>query len=109
MSPAGKRSRKRTVAACATVLAAVAALSACGSGSGSSSSGSGAAAASGGGTINILDITATSGPTAIYGTQETDGLEAAAAYYNAHGGILGKKIIVTVENDNSDPPRPRAS
>jgi branched-chain amino acid transport system substrate-binding protein len=101
MSPAGKRSRKRTVAACAAVLAAAAALSACGS-SGSKSD-TGAAVAAGGSTINILDITATSGATAIYGTQETDGLEAAAAYYNAHGGILGKKISVTVENDNSDP------
>ena len=102
MSPAGTRSRKRTVAACAAMLAAAAALSACAS-SGSSKSHTGAAVTSGGSTINILDITATSGPTAIYGTQETDGLEAAAAYYNAHGGILGKKISITVENDNSDP------
>jgi branched-chain amino acid transport system substrate-binding protein len=103
ISPAGKRSRKRTVAACAAVLAAAAALSACAS-SNSSKPDTGAALTTGGGsTINILDITATSGATAIYGTQETDGLEAAAAYYNAHGGILGKKISVTVENDNSDP------
>jgi branched-chain amino acid transport system substrate-binding protein len=103
ISPAGKRSRKRTVAACAAVLAAAATLSACAS-SNSSKPDTGAALTTGGGsTINILDITATSGATAIYGTQETDGLEAAAAYYNAHGGILGKKISVTVENDNSDP------
>lgn len=100
-----KRTRMRTAAAGAATLAVAVTLSACASGGSSSSSGSAspAAAASGGGTINILDITATSGPTAIYGTQETDGLEAAAAYYNARGGILGKKIIVTVENDNSDP------
>jgi branched-chain amino acid transport system substrate-binding protein len=100
-----KRTRMRTALAGAATLAVAVTLSACSSGGSSSSSGSAsaAAAASGGGTINILDITATSGPTAIYGTQETDGLEAAAAYYNAHGGILGKKIIVTVENDNSDP------
>ena len=101
------RTRMRTAAAGAAALAVIVSLSACASGSGSGSSskstGSAAAAASGGSTINILDITATSGPTAIYGTQETDGLEAAAAYYNAHGGILGKKISVTVENDNSDP------
>lgn len=100
-----KRTRMRTAAAGAATLAVAVTLSACASGGSSSSSGSAsaAAAASGSGTINILDITATSGPTAIYGTQETDGLEAAAAYYNARGGILGKKIIVTVENDNSDP------
>jgi branched-chain amino acid transport system substrate-binding protein len=97
--------RKRQLAACAATLTVAAFLSACGSGGGGSSSksASGAAVTSGGTSINILDITATSGPTAIYGTQETDGLEAAAAYYNAHGGILGRKIKVTVENDNSDP------
>lgn len=99
-----KRTRMRTAAAGAAALAVAVSLSACSSSSGSSgSSDTGAAVTSSGGTINILDITATSGPTAIYGTQETDGLEAAAAYYNAHGGILGKKISVTVENDNSDP------
>lgn len=100
MSPVGKRTRKRTVAACAAALAVAASLSACAS---SSNPASATAAAAGGSTINILDITATSGATAIFGTQETDGLEAAAAYYNAHGGILGKKINITIENDNSDP------
>lgn len=99
MSPVGGRTRKRTVAACAAALAVAASLSAC---AGSSNPAS-ATAAAGGSTINVLDITATSGPTAIFGTQETDGLEAAAAYYNAHGGILGKKINITIENDNSDP------
>jgi branched-chain amino acid transport system substrate-binding protein len=93
---------KRKLAACAATLAVAVALSACGSSS-SSTSASTAAVAASGTSINILDITATSGPTAIFGTQETDGLEAAAAYYNAHGGILGRKINVTVENDNSDP------
>jgi branched-chain amino acid transport system substrate-binding protein len=95
--------RIRTLAAGGAALAVAASLSACASSS--SKSGTDAAVAAGGSssTINILDITATSGATAIYGTQETDGLEAAAAYYNAHGGILGKKISVTVENDNSDP------
>jgi branched-chain amino acid transport system substrate-binding protein len=95
---------KRIWAACAATLAVAVSLSACSSSSSSSStSASTAAQASSGKSINILDITATSGPTAIFGTQETDGLEAAAAYYNAHGGILGRKINVIVDNDNSDP------
>jgi branched-chain amino acid transport system substrate-binding protein len=89
-------------------LVVAAALAACGS-SNSSSSGAVASASSGGssssskGAINVLDITATSGATAIFGQQETLGMEAAAAYYNAHGGILGRKIHITVANDNSDP------
>jgi hypothetical protein len=53
--------------------------------------------------INVLDITGTSGATAIFGTQETLGMQAAAAYYNKRGGILGHKINIDVVNDNSDP------
>jgi branched-chain amino acid transport system substrate-binding protein len=93
--------RKRTLAACAAIAGLAVSVSACSSGG--SDSGSAASLASSGKTINILDITATSGPTAIYGNAETDGLEAAAAYYNARGGILGRQISITVANDNSDP------
>jgi len=96
--------RKRTVTACAAIVGVAVSVAACSSGGGSSSnSGSAAALTSSAKSINILDITATSGATAIYGQAETDGLEAAAAYYNAQGGILGRKISITVENDNSDP------
>jgi branched-chain amino acid transport system substrate-binding protein len=90
----------KTVWAGVTVLALATALTACGSSSGSGNGGSGGA--SGSSTINILDITGTSGPTAIYGEEETKGMQAAAAFYNAQGGILGKKIVITVKNDNSD-------
>jgi ABC-type branched-subunit amino acid transport system substrate-binding protein len=99
---------KRKLTAGATALVIAAAVAACGSSSSSTSSG-GSSASSGGssssskGAINVLDITATSGATAIFGQQETLGMQAAAAYYNAHGGILGRKVNIVVKNDNSDP------
>ena len=91
---------KRTLTAGATALVIAAAVAACGSSSSSTSSG-GSSASSGGssssskGAINVLDITATSGATAIFGQQETLGMQAAAAYYNAHGGILGRKVNIS--------------
>ena len=93
--------KKRRLAGGVTALAIAIATSvtACASGGSASTS----AASASGGAINVLDVTATSGATAIYGVQETLGLQAAAAYYNAHGGILGRKINITVVNDNSDP------
>jgi branched-chain amino acid transport system substrate-binding protein len=91
--------RRLTGGAAALAIAIATSVTACAS-SGSTSA---AAGSTSGGAINVLDITATSGATAIYGSQETLGLQAAAAYYNAHGGILGRKINITVVNDNSDP------
>jgi ABC-type branched-subunit amino acid transport system substrate-binding protein len=99
---------KRNLTAGVTALVIATALAACG-GSSSSTSSAGASASSSGssssskGAINVLDITATSGATAIFGQQETLGMQAAAAYYNAHGGILGRKVNIVVKNDNSDP------
>ena len=80
--------KKRRLGACAAALALAALVTACASGSGST--GSTAASGTSTGPINVLDVTATSGATAIYGAQETLGLQAAAAYYNANGGILGR-------------------
>ena len=106
--------RKTGFTPCVAALALAVSATACGSSS-SSSTGSGSASAtapsggasSGGATsgkpIEILDITATSGATAVFGQQETNGLQAAASYYDAHGGILGRQIKLTVVNDNSDP------
>ena len=100
---------KPGLASCAAALTVALAVAACGSSSSSSSSSTssggsgGSSTSSAEGPINVLDITATSGPTAIYGEAETDGLEAAAAYYNAQGGILGHKVNIVVANDNSDP------
>lgn len=94
--------KRRLLGAAALAVAGATSVTACASGGTSTAS----VAASNGASndvINVLDVTATSGATAIYGVQETLGLQAAAAYYNAHGGILGKKINITVVNDNSDP------
>jgi len=94
--------KKRRLGACVAALAVAASAAACAS----SSTSTGTNTSTGGtstGAINVLDVTATSGATAIYGVQETLGLQAAAAYYNAQGGILGRKINITVLNDNSDP------
>jgi ABC-type branched-subunit amino acid transport system substrate-binding protein len=91
--------KKRRLGACVAALALAASVTACASGGSTSTAASGTST----GAINVLDVTATSGATAIYGAQETLGLQAAAAYYNAHGGILGRKINITVVNDNSDP------
>lgn len=94
--------KKRRLGACVAALAVAASVTACASSSTSGSTGTAASGASNN-AINVLDVTATSGATAIYGLQETLGLQAAAAYYNAQGGILGRKINITVVNDNSDP------
>jgi branched-chain amino acid transport system substrate-binding protein len=95
---------RRILITIAATLCVAVALAACGGSS--TSTGSSNSDSSGGGSkapLKVLDITATSGATAIFGTQETLGMQAAAAYYNAHGGILGHKVVIDVQNDNSDP------
>ena len=87
---------KKKLTACVSALAAVAAAVIP---LGVASPGGAAAKAP----VVILDITATSGATAIYGSQETLGLEAGAKYVNSTGGILGHKVIIKIVNDNSDP------
>jgi branched-chain amino acid transport system substrate-binding protein len=84
-------------------VATVALLSACGSSSSSSGSGSG----SGSGTsksspFSVVMVADTSGPTKVYGTVDVASMKGAAAYWNAHGGILGHRIQVTVLDDNGD-------
>ena len=92
-------------AAIAIGIAVVALLAACSS-SGNTTSGSSAQAgnsnASSQGPINVLAILDISGPDKAVGSQELLGLQAAAAYYNAHGGILGRKVDVTELDDNND-------
>jgi branched-chain amino acid transport system substrate-binding protein len=100
--------KTRQLASCAAALGLAVLVAACG-GSSSSSSGSGATASGStassvkGKPVNVLVITDTSGPTKPFGTQELLGLQAAARYYNAHGGILGGQVHLTVDNDNGDP------
>jgi branched-chain amino acid transport system substrate-binding protein len=91
---------KRSLWACGAV-AVVLVLAACGSssskssGSSPGSSGTKTAAATTKAPIQVLSIGDTSGATKIYGSLHYAGLLAAAAYLNAHGGINGRKIVIT--------------
>jgi branched-chain amino acid transport system substrate-binding protein len=83
-------------------------LAACSSG-GSPSAGSGGSGSAS--TTNsaskapftILAIVASSGSLAAVTQSELQGMQAAAAYSNAHGGFDGHQVKITVENDNLDP------
>jgi branched-chain amino acid transport system substrate-binding protein len=90
--------RLRSMCVMAMGVLATCALVACG-GSSSSSPSSG----SSGSPYRALAIVDTSGPTKAIGTQNILGLKAAAAYWNAHGGIGGRPIKLYFVNDNGDP------
>jgi ABC-type branched-subunit amino acid transport system substrate-binding protein len=115
-SSAGTRKRSHLRFSARTKLLAglclaVSAITVAGCGSSSSSSAgasspsSGASSAASGKSnpLNVLAILDTGGPTKVYGSQELLGLQAAARYYNAAGGILGHKVVITAANDNGDP------
>jgi branched-chain amino acid transport system substrate-binding protein len=85
---------RRLLAATLTMLS-VAALCACGSNASSGGSSAGTA-------YHVLALIALSGPTALDGKAEAVGVRAAATVVNAHGGILGHPVSLTVENDNGD-------
>jgi branched-chain amino acid transport system substrate-binding protein len=53
--------------------------------------------------VNVLFIGDTTGPAKAFGQVQLIGLQGAAAYYNAHGGIAGHKVVITHQSDNSDP------
>jgi branched-chain amino acid transport system substrate-binding protein len=53
--------------------------------------------------LTILTISGTTGPAMATGVGHYEGVQAAVAYYNAHGGIDGHKLILHDLNDNSDP------
>jgi branched-chain amino acid transport system substrate-binding protein len=103
---------RAAVLACVLAAAAAGCGSSGSSSSSSTSSSSGAAAGAGSSAsssasatkapITILSIGDTTGPTKVIGVTHLDGLEAAAAYYNAHGGIDGHKVIVHHFSDNGD-------
>ena len=90
-----------TLGACAVVSVSIAACSSSG-GSSASSSGS-ASSGSKSSPVKILAVVDTSGPNKSVGVPELSGIQAGAAYVNAHGGILGRKVQVTVADDNGDP------
>jgi branched-chain amino acid transport system substrate-binding protein len=81
-------------------------IAGCGSSSNSSSSTSASSAGSSGASstapITILSIGDTTAATKIIGTTHLAGLEAAAAYYNAQGGIDGHKVVIHHMSDNGD-------
>ena len=65
--------------------------------------GGGTASASSSSPFTVLMPAAESGALSGYGIAELDGMRSAVAYLNAHGGILGHHVKLSVVNDNSDP------
>jgi branched-chain amino acid transport system substrate-binding protein len=53
--------------------------------------------------FNVLAIVASSGPLATVTAAEVAGMQAGVAYVNAHGGVSGHQVVLTVKNDNNDP------
>ena len=106
------RNKKRLIGLAALALAATT-VAACSSSSsttagdasaGSSSTSTGSASSTtSGGAINVLVVADQSGPNKTIGTQEALGVQAGAAYLNAHGGVLGRQVSVTILNDDGDP------
>jgi branched-chain amino acid transport system substrate-binding protein len=119
-----KGARTRAVLLALLVLVSALAVAACGSSSSSSSSSTSSAAASGGGATSssasssgtsaasngpatgspftYLMVIDTSGPTKAIGVVDQAAMEASVKYYNAHGGIGGHPVKLTVLNDNGD-------
>lgn len=53
--------------------------------------------------FTICAIAATSGAFVELGKYDLTGAQAWAKYRNQHGGLLGHKVVIVPENDNSDP------
>ncbi len=97
---------KQWVAVASAAVAIVGITAGCGSSSSSSSSKTSGASTSNAASatpIRVLWIGDTTGPLKVYGVIQLAGTEAGAAYYNAHGGIDGHKVIVSHISDNGDP------
>lgn len=86
--------RRSTLSAAALAGAAVLALTACGS------HGSGAGA---NGDIVICEVAATSGPFTQLGESDERGADAFVAMIDKQGGVLGHKLTLVKENDQSNP------
>ncbi|MDO8189423.1 ABC transporter substrate-binding protein [Conexibacter sp. JD483] len=84
--------------------AAVAALVFAGCGS-DSDSGSASSGGDGGGgdTYRVYASLSLSGPLAGIGTAEQDGLKAAAEVLNENGGLDGRRVVLDIADDGSDP------
>jgi branched-chain amino acid transport system substrate-binding protein len=93
------RTRKKLVrnAAALVALGTLAALAGC------SSSAAGGSASSDSAPFTVLYITGVSGAYAQFAAANTAALKASANVINQNGGIDGRKVVVSVANDNSDP------
>jgi branched-chain amino acid transport system substrate-binding protein len=88
----------------ATTVAACSSSSSTSAGDSSTSTSTGnTSATTSGGPINVLVVADQSGPNKTIGTQEALGVQAGAAYLDAHGGVLGRQVSVTILNDDGDP------
>lgn len=89
---------KIRIAVTASLAAAATMLAACGSSGGSSGS-------SGKGEFHVLVTGGLSaqGPLADNSSTSVNAARAGADYVNAHGGVDGKKVVVTVIDDKADP------
>jgi len=103
------KNKKKLIGLSALLLAATT-VAACSSGSSTSVGGSSTSTSTGntsattsGGPINVLVVADQSGPNKTIGTQEALGVQAGAAYLDAHGGVLGRQVSVTILNDDGDP------
>ena len=95
------RARKLSRYGASAALLALAGLSASACGAPGSSSSSGGS--SGSGPIKIAVVDAQSGQDSSLGHWEYDGVKLAVRQANAHGGIGGRKIVLTLFDDQGDP------
>lgn len=91
-------SKLTTICALTTFAAA-----ACGGSSGGSPGGGSAGSSASGGTIQIGQITSLTGNYTPLGRSDKLGAALAVQQINAAGGVLGKKLQLTVKDDASDP------
>lgn len=59
--------------------------------------------------IHIGGSTFTSGPAAVYGEQIAVGFTAGVQYVNDHGGVNGRKLVLTLYDDGGDPAKQLAN
>jgi branched-chain amino acid transport system substrate-binding protein len=88
------------VGVCSAIVMSVAACSSSGSSAGALS---GSSASSSAGTYNVFAVEALSGPFAAYGQAAGDAVKAAVDVINNSGGVLGRKVVLTMKDDAGDP------
>ena len=86
---------------CSAVVVSVAGCGSSGSPAGASSPVSTSSASAG--TYNVFAIEAMSGPVAAYGQASAAGVKAAIDVINNSGGVLGRKLVLTIKDDAGDP------